>query len=281
LKPNLFDEIKSLRIEIEEYSEKKIIYDKFNPKIEDILKALDFPKADLTKANFFEKSDAILKDLSSYRYFFKELAASLKFNPLSKKHPTDLVVEKLIYLLKEYSLSIKPKVLLFKAAAYFVEDGIICGSNGIKFASRKLTKNFILSEENNSTDIFIYVATIGGKIDDEIKKLADSGDIFESYMLNGIGGAAAEMAAHDLNIYFNEALNKGSVDFAFNRYSPGYGDWDVADQKKIFSLLNPQKHIGVNLSDSFLMYPEKSTSGVIGLVDKPADYSTTHSGKTN
>ncbi len=242
---------------------------------------LNFTERELTARNFGSQAEGILSELSRYKYFYKELAAALKFNPLSKKHPTNLVIEKLIYLLKEFSFLIKPKALIYKTSAYSEKDGIVIGAKETKFKSRKLAENFILSDEKKSADIFIYVVTIGEDIDNQIKNLADAGDVFESYMLNGIGGAAAEMVAHDLNIYLNDAKEKSLKTFFYNRYSPGYGDWDISDQKKIFRLLTPNKFIGVNLSDSFLMYPSKSTSGIIGLADKPPDYITTHSGKTN
>jgi cobalamin-dependent methionine synthase I len=52
-----------------------------------------------------------------------------------------------------------------------------------------------------------------------------------------------------------------------DRYSPGYCDWQVSEQPKLFSLL-PEKFCGISLSESCLMYPIKSVSGVIGIGPK-------------
>jgi len=52
------------------------------------------------------------------------------------------------------------------------------------------------------------------------------------------------------------------------RFSPGYCDWPVTEQKKLFELLEPHK-AGVDLTESCLMRPRKSISGVIPLF--PAD----------
>jgi cobalamin-dependent methionine synthase I len=49
-----------------------------------------------------------------------------------------------------------------------------------------------------------------------------------------------------------------------NRYSPGYCDWPVKDQQKLFSFF-PEKFCGIRLSESSLMYPIKSLSGMIGI----------------
>lgn len=52
-----------------------------------------------------------------------------------------------------------------------------------------------------------------------------------------------------------------------NRYSPGYCDWHVSEQHKLFSLL-PDGFCGVTLTDTALMQPTKSVSGVIGIGGK-------------
>jgi len=49
------------------------------------------------------------------------------------------------------------------------------------------------------------------------------------------------------------------------RFSPGYCDWPLTEQKKLFSLFEPED-ITVQLLDSFLMQPVKSISGVFGIV---------------
>jgi len=49
-----------------------------------------------------------------------------------------------------------------------------------------------------------------------------------------------------------------------NRYSPGYCTWDVSEQKKLFSFF-PDRFAGITLSDSSLMNPIKSVSGIAGI----------------
>jgi len=47
-------------------------------------------------------------------------------------------------------------------------------------------------------------------------------------------------------------------------FSPGYCSWDVAEQHKLFSFF-PTNFCGITLSDSSLMKPVKSVSGIIGI----------------
>lgn len=51
-------------------------------------------------------------------------------------------------------------------------------------------------------------------------------------------------------------------DGAALRYSPGYCGWDVGGQAALFRRLEPER-IGVRLTESGFMHPEKSVSGVI------------------
>ncbi len=48
------------------------------------------------------------------------------------------------------------------------------------------------------------------------------------------------------------------------RYSPGYCDWDVAQQRKLFKIFELDD-IGVRLTEECLMIPQKSVSGIIGV----------------
>ncbi len=49
------------------------------------------------------------------------------------------------------------------------------------------------------------------------------------------------------------------------RFSPGYGDFKIVAQKDIFTLLSPEKRIGLTVTDSFMMSPTKSVTAVIGI----------------
>lgn len=52
------------------------------------------------------------------------------------------------------------------------------------------------------------------------------------------------------------------------RFSPGYGDFDIANQKSVIDVLQASKRIGLTLTDSSMMVPTKSVTAVIGLSKK-------------
>jgi len=52
------------------------------------------------------------------------------------------------------------------------------------------------------------------------------------------------------------------------RFSPGYGDVDLAVQREVFSALSPTKWIGLSLGENLIMSPSKSVTAFVGLVDE-------------
>jgi len=52
------------------------------------------------------------------------------------------------------------------------------------------------------------------------------------------------------------------------RFSPGYGDFDIAHQKDIVSLLNCDRRIGLTLTSGYMMIPSKSVTAVIGFSEE-------------
>ena len=49
------------------------------------------------------------------------------------------------------------------------------------------------------------------------------------------------------------------------RYSPGYGDFPLAAQGALVSLLDTPRKVGVSLTSTFLLTPSKSVTAVIGV----------------
>lgn len=213
-------------------------------------------------------------DFDIYKYFYKEVGASLKFNPLSEKDSGVFIIDRILLFLKKYISLIKPKAVYKFIDIIPDSDGLGVKGTAIHFNSRKLkifTNHSSAKIEKNISPgelvkegAVVYVVTIGPGIDDEVKSLSEKGDVFDAYLLNGIGAGAAEMVANDLNLFMND--NCGLKDCSYKRLSPGYGDWHIADQVKIFNLLDPEKHIGVKLTESHIMIPEKSTSGIMGII---------------
>ena len=132
-------------------------------------------------------------------------------------------------------------------------DGITLDS-GIRFTSRDLARHLSGCEE-----VLLLGATLGSKVDRAIRRLALT-SVAE-------GAAAQAVAASLIESYCDEVqaeINTPNLSQR-PRFSPGYGDWALEEQKIMFQALDCARKIGLTLTDGCMMAPTKSVTAVIGL----------------
>ena len=109
----------------------------------------------------------------------------------------------------------------------------------------------------------IFVVTIGSHLEETACRLAEDRLILQSYVLDAIGSEAVERVAAYVEEMTRETARADGLVIS-NRFSPGYCDWDVSQQKVIFEAVNAYS-IGVRLTEQCLMVPQKTISGIIGI----------------
>lgn len=115
----------------------------------------------------------------------------------------------------------------------------------------------------NSEKIAIFICTAGKIISDRAKQLMDSGLVLEGYCVDVIGSVIVEAAMDKIQDELKKQMTKKNLNTT-NRYSPGYCDWNVAEQHQLFTFM-PNNFCEVKLNSSSLMSPIKSVSGFIGI----------------
>lgn len=106
------------------------------------------------------------------------------------------------------------------------------------------------------------VCTIGDALEEHVRGLWSTRDLPLAAMLDSVGSGAVErLAEHVSDRLCRQATASGLK--ATSRVSPGYRDWDVGDQPKLFALV-PGETIGVALNDACFMQPAKSLSLLVG-----------------
>ncbi len=115
----------------------------------------------------------------------------------------------------------------------------------------------------SSDKIALFVCTAGKTVSDRSKYLMNKGDLLEGYVADVIGSTIVEKAMDVIHSELKKSLRLMNINCT-NRYSPGYCNWDVAEQQKLFSFL-PPNFCGITLTSSSLMIPVKSVSGIIGI----------------
>jgi hypothetical protein len=114
----------------------------------------------------------------------------------------------------------------------------------------------------------IFVTTIGPTLEQRVSQLMDDGEILKGAALDAVGTEAVEEVACWLEGSVKETAAASGADVSL-RYSPGYCDWDIKEQKVLFSALDGDLH-GVELTEDCLMMPRKSISGIIGIGFDPS-----------
>jgi hypothetical protein len=161
---------------------------------------------------------------------------------------------------------IRPKVLYTTRKIRKIEGGTLTLEGGIKLKSAKISKTL-----GKCARITFFLATIGEQVDDVIKTSMRKKRLSDAYIYDAIGSAAVEATVEDFQNRMDSKVKEKDQSTTL-RFSPGYCDWKINEQKKVFSVLKNDL-IDVDLNESYLMAPRKSVSGVFGigsseLVDK-------------
>jgi len=124
--------------------------------------------------------------------------------------------------------------------------------NGVVFRSRVLTVNF-----ENIHRVFPFVVTCGRELQEWSDRLADPLLCFQA-------DEVKELALHAAHEYLGRHLDRTFGLARSSHMNPGsLPDWPLPQQYPLFSLLGDvEAAIGVKLTDSCLMLPVKSVSGI-------------------
>lgn len=142
------------------------------------------------------------------------------------------------------------------------DGNIITLGERTRFSSNKLKDMF-----EHCDRAVVFLTTVGKGVDRAVKKAMDRSSHF-GFVMNFVAAAAAEEAAKYMHQHINDQLPDDET--TTYRYSPGYCDWPLNDQRGLFDLI-PSEEIRVELSETFLMAPSKSVSGVFGICSEDTD----------
>ena len=113
----------------------------------------------------------------------------------------------------------------------------------------------------NSSQYACFVATAGHEFELWNAEIRKKNEWIEIFIVDSIGTCIAEKAGDFLELQLEKEI--GNLKHT-NRFSPGYCDWHLIEQVKLFSLL-PLRVCSITITESSLMYPIKSISGIIGI----------------
>ncbi|WP_238917973.1 vitamin B12 dependent-methionine synthase activation domain-containing protein [Clostridium sp. YIM B02555] len=111
----------------------------------------------------------------------------------------------------------------------------------------------------------LLAVTLGNEVEKKTR-LYEKTDLTKALILDACATAAVEEVCDAVENVVKEkaAANGCSITF---RYSPGYGDLPLDVQNSFLRALDAQKKIGLTVSENNLLFPRKSVTAIIGIVE--------------
>jgi hypothetical protein len=165
---------------------------------------------------------------------------------------------------KAYSLIETKGIYDFvKVNQIHIDKGELNLTNGLS-----LNVNNRMLDSLKEIDYIVFgIVTIGHFLEDKVFEYFSSKDFPKALALD----AAGTVSVRYLRSYLSDLIYKkagGKRLYITKYYSPGEEGWAIDQQKNIFQII-PADKIGVKITDSYMMIPQKSLSFISGIGMNP------------
>ncbi len=133
-------------------------------------------------------------------------------------------------------------------------------ADGLSFESARLA-SFL----GDCREAALMAATAGSPVMEAIVQKTKEDHLTAAVIYDATASEMADAALDWIMDYINRQLRREGRHLLPRRFSAGYGDFALEHQKEIHRKLQLKK-IGVTLTPSFLMVPEKSVTAISGIL---------------
>lgn len=113
-------------------------------------------------------------------------------------------------------------------------------------------------------EIILMGATAGKAIMEAIKEKTRHDDLAAAVVYDSTASEMTDAALDWIMDYFNQRLRREGKFLLPRRFSAGYADFNLENQKPIYEKLQMER-IGVKINPSFILIPEKSVTAIGGI----------------
>lgn len=174
-----------------------------------------------------------------------------------KAVPDEKTEELIAECLSELSEQISPK-LVYRRFPLVIEDSETVSAAGLTISSKNLGRNL-----RGCSELVFLAVTLGVSADRLLKKYSML-QISKAVVFQAAAAAFLEEYCNNWQKDFEDDLGLDGL-YLRPRFSPGYGDFSLQYQADLLHILNAHKTIGIVLTDSNMLLPEKSITAVIGI----------------
>lgn len=189
-----------------------------------------------------------------YKKIYQRLGFQKKTTEITVKRQkeTDILIEEALSF-----ISLKGAIL---ETGIVENDGnTIILSGGLTFASKKLA-NFL----RGCPEALLMGATAGNAIMEAIKDKTVKDNLSAAVVYDAAASEMVDAALDWIMSYFNQQIRREGKKLLARRFSAGYADFHLENQQEIYSRLQMKK-IGVTLTSTFILLPEKSVTAISGI----------------
>lgn len=180
-------------------------------------------------------------------------------------YKNQIIDEKIILIIdeciEEVKKTINPRVVYeYKDIKILDEEVEILGTN-LVLIGKDINKHLY-----NSQKCVLMAVTIGNEIERKTR-LYEKTNLTKALILDSCATTAVEEICDIIEEEVRKNAGNDNKDITF-RYSPGYGDLPLDVQNSFLRALDAQKKIGLTVSENNLLFPRKSVTAIIGIIEK-------------
>jgi hypothetical protein len=133
-------------------------------------------------------------------------------------------------------------------------------SKGIVFESRDLARML-----KGCAEALLMGATAGKDIMEAIENDSKNNRLTRGIVLDAVASEMVDASLDWIADYFNSQLRRENRRLTKKRFSAGYGDFLLENQKIMYDVLELET-LGVELNESCMLVPQKSVTAVAGIM---------------
>lgn len=161
---------------------------------------------------------------------------------------------------EEIKKVITPRVTYTYKDIKQLEDGVEVINTNLILVGKDIKEHL-----KNSKECVLMAVTLGNEVEKKTR-LYEKINLTKALILDACATTAVEEVCDAVENTVKEKAILNGMDITF-RYSPGYGDLSLNVQNNFLRALDAQRKIGLTVSENNLLFPRKSVTAIIGIVE--------------
>lgn len=116
----------------------------------------------------------------------------------------------------------------------------------------------------DSREVLLMGATAGNRIVEEIRHETDAANLTRAVVLDAVASEMTDKALDWITRYMRREVRAHGKELSSRRFSAGYGDFALENQRIMYDALKLWE-IGVSITESCVLVPEKSVTALAGI----------------